>query len=243
MANKMERFTQRARRVLSLAQEEATRLKHNAIGTEHILIGLMRTDGGIAERVLKNVGLEIPQVKSTVEHLTSDYTRTPGAQGDLTDEAKKVVELSIEAARKLGHPYVGTEHLLLGLIQCQEGLALEILKRLNVNPDEIVKQTNNLLQELPPPPVGELASKEDVTEPSLTKLLKLSDPVRKVLIYAADEARKAKSDAIETEHLLLGLMREHEQFINMAVMFLKITPDELRKLISENGSKQRVPGE
>lgn len=243
MVNRMERFTQRARRVLSFAQEEATRLKHNAIGTEHLLMALMRSEGGIAERALKNAGITLAQVKPIVEHLTSDYTRTPGTQGDLSDEVKKVLELSIEEARKLSHPYIGTEHLLLGLMNCPEGMAMEVLKRLTINPQDIIKQTHNLLQELPPPPISDLPNKEEVTEPSLTKLLKLSNSVRKSLIYAADEARKAKSESIETEHLLLGLMREHEQFINAAVMFLKITPDELRKLLMEKGSERQSPGE
>jgi ATP-dependent Clp protease ATP-binding subunit ClpA len=238
MANRMERFTQRARRVLSVAQEEANRMKHNAIGTEHLLVGLMRVEGGVAERALKNVGLELPMVKSCIEHLTSDYTRTPGAQVDLTDELKKVLERADEEAKSLNHPYIGTEHLLLGLTRNPQGLALEIFNKLNVSPDEITTQTQNLLQELPPPP-----TEESATEASFNKMLRMSPSVRKTLIYAADEARKAKSASIETEHLLLGLMREHEQFINAAVLFLKMTPDELRKMILEGASKNHKPGE
>jgi ATP-dependent Clp protease ATP-binding subunit ClpA len=238
MANRMERFTQRARRVLSVAQEEANRMKHNAIGTEHLLVGLMRVEGGVAERALKNTGLELSKVKSCIAQLTSDYTRTPGAQVDLTDELKKVLERAGEEAKNLNHPYIGTEHLLLGLTRNPQGLALEIFNKLNVSPDEITQQTQNLLQELPPPPIEESA-----TEASFNKMLRMSPSVRKTLIYAADEARKAKSASIETEHLLLGLMREHEQFINAAVLFLKMTPDELRKMILEGASKKQNPGE
>lgn len=238
MANRMERFTQRARRVLSAAQEEASRLKHNAIGAEHLLIGLMRVEGGVAERAMKNAGLELSQVRACIEHLTSDYTRTPGAQMDLTDDLKKVLECASEEAKTLNHPYIGTEHLLLGMTRNAQGLVSEIFNKLNINPDEITNQTQNLLQELPPPP-----TEESATEASFNKMLGMSPSVRKTLIYAAAEARKAKAKEIETEHLLLGLMREHEQFINAAVLFLKITPDDLRKMILEGASKKQNPGE
>jgi ATP-dependent Clp protease ATP-binding subunit ClpA len=242
MNNRMERFNQRARRALSLAKEEADRLKHSVVGTEHLLIGLMRVEGGVAERVMKAVGLELPKVKALVEHLTSDYTRTPGAQTDLTDELKAVLEMAVEQARKLSHPYIGTEHLLLALAQHPDGQAREVFKRLNIAPDEITRQTHNLLQELPPP-TEELSSKESVTETSLTKLLKLSTPVRRVMLYAADEARRAKAESIETEHLLLALMREHEQFISTATLFFKITPDELRRMLQEHAAKKQSSGE
>ncbi len=149
MPNKMERFTQRARRVLSLAQEEAERLRHHQIGTEHLLLGLMREEGGVAGRVLRDLGLDLRRVEELVTRLsTSDY-RGGLAQLDLSPGTKKVLELAVDEARRMGHHYIGTEHLLLGLVRQQEGIALDVLRRLGVNPDEIRRQTSKVLQESP----------------------------------------------------------------------------------------------
>ncbi|MEL6268798.1 MAG: Clp protease N-terminal domain-containing protein, partial [Chloroflexota bacterium] len=103
MPNKMERFTQRARRVLSLAQEEAERLQHNHIGTEHLLLGLMREDGGVAGRVLRELGLDQRRVEELVERMTRATTRPANAQLDLSPGTKRVLELAVDEARRMGH--------------------------------------------------------------------------------------------------------------------------------------------
>ncbi len=149
MPNKMERFTQRARRVLSLAQEEAERLQHNYIGTEHLLLGLMREDGGVAGRVLRDLGLDPRRVEELVERMTRASARTTSVQLDLSPGTKKVLELAVDEARRMGHHYIGTEHLLLGLVRQSEGVAIEVLKRLGVSPDEVRRQTRRVLQESP----------------------------------------------------------------------------------------------
>jgi len=147
--NKMERFTQRARRVLSLAQEEAERLRHHQIGTEHLLLGLMREEGGVAGRVLRDLGLDLRRVEELVSRLSTSEYRGGVAQLDLSPGTKKVLELAVDEARRMGHHYIGTEHLLLGLVRQQEGIALDVLRRLGVNPDEIRRQTSKVLQESP----------------------------------------------------------------------------------------------
>ncbi len=149
MPNKMERFTQRARRVLSLAQEEAERLRHHQIGTEHLLLGLMREEGGVAGRVLRDLGLDLRRVEELVSRLSTSEYRGGVAQLDLSPGTKKVLELAVDEARRMGHHYIGTEHLLLGLVRQQEGIALDVLRRLGVNPDEIRRQTSKVLQESP----------------------------------------------------------------------------------------------
>lgn len=149
MPNKMERFTQRARRVLSLAQEEAERLQHGQIGTEHLLLGLMREDGGVAGRVLRDLGLEQRRVEELVNRLTDSGNRTTGGSLDLSPGTKKVLELAVDEARRMGHHYIGTEHLLLGLVRQQEGIAIEVLRRLGVSPEEVRRQTRRVLQESP----------------------------------------------------------------------------------------------
>jgi len=147
--NKMERFTQRARRVLSLAQEEAERLRHHQIGTEHLLLGLMREDGGVAGRVLRDLGLDLRRVEELVRRLSTADERTTNTQLDLSPGTKKVLELAVDEARRMGHHYIGTEHLLLGLVRQQEGIALDVLRRLGVSPEEVRRQTSKVLQESP----------------------------------------------------------------------------------------------
>ncbi|MFQ3565879.1 MAG: ATP-dependent Clp protease ATP-binding subunit [Aggregatilineales bacterium] len=149
MANKMERFTQRARRVLSLAQDEAERLQHNYIGTEHLLLGLIREEGGVAGRVLRELGLDQRRVEELVERMTRATTRTSSIQPELSPGTKRVLELAVDEARRMGHHYIGTEHLLLGLVRLTEGVAIDILKRLGVSPEEVRRSTRRVLQESP----------------------------------------------------------------------------------------------
>jgi len=149
VSNKMERFTQRARRVLSLAQEEAERMQHSYIGTEHLLLGLMREDGGVAGRVLRDLGLEPNRVEQLIEKLTSSQKRTGVSRMDLAPATKKVLELAVDEARRMGHHYIGTEHLLLGLVRHTEGVAMDVFREMKISPDEIRRQTKRVLQESP----------------------------------------------------------------------------------------------
>jgi ATP-dependent Clp protease ATP-binding subunit ClpC len=149
VSNKMERFTQRARRVLSLAQEEAERMQHSYIGTEHLLLGLMREDGGVAGRVLRELGLEPNRVEQLIEKMTSSQKRTGVTRMDLAPATKKVLELAVDEARRMGHHYIGTEHLLLGLVRHSEGVAMDVFREMKISPDEIRRQTKRVLQESP----------------------------------------------------------------------------------------------
>jgi ATP-dependent Clp protease ATP-binding subunit ClpC len=141
----MERFTQRARRVLSLAHQEAERAHQNLIGTEHLLIGLVEEEGGVAGRVLREMGLETERVREMVNRLTVEG-QSAEEKIELSNETQQVLEFAIEEARRLGHHYIGTEHLLLGLVR-GEGTALEALRRLGVTPDDVRRQTRRVLQE------------------------------------------------------------------------------------------------
>jgi hypothetical protein len=166
MPNKMERFTQRARRVLSLAQDEAERLQHNYIGTEHLLLGLMREEGGVAGRVLRDLGLEQRRVEELVDQMSKAAPRQENTPLDLSPGTKRVLELAVDEARRMGHHYIGTEHVLLGLVRQSEGVALDILKRLGINPDQVRRQTRRVLQEAPvqlSPPSQETVSRNPAT--------------------------------------------------------------------------------
>ncbi|UCF29663.1 MAG: NDP-hexose 4-ketoreductase, partial [Chloroflexota bacterium] len=142
----MERFTQRARRVLSLAHQEAERMRQNYIGTEHLLLGLIREDGGVAGRVLRELGLEAERVQEIVERLTGTGTFM-GGKLDLSPGTQQVLEYAVDEARRLGHHYIGTEHLLLGLVRYGEGVANDVLRKLGVTPEQIRRQTRRVLQE------------------------------------------------------------------------------------------------
>ncbi|MBK9124581.1 MAG: ATP-dependent Clp protease ATP-binding subunit [Chloroflexi bacterium] len=158
MANKgMERFTQRARRVLGLAQEEAERLNHAHIGTEHLLLGLLREEGGVAGRVLRELGLDPRRVEDLVVKMKKPESPKRSGNFDLTAGTKRVMELAIDEARRMGHHYIGTEHLLLALVRQPEGTAIEVLRRLGITPEEVRRQTNNVLRDSPvqPPQANE----------------------------------------------------------------------------------------
>ena len=141
----MEKFTQRARRVLSLAHQEAERAKQGLIGTEHLLLGLLEEDGGVAGRVLRELGLELERVREIIQR--SGVTgHDEISKVELAPDTQLVLEYALEEARKMGHHYVGTEHLLLGLVR-SEGAAMEVLKKLGVTADQVRRQTRRVLQE------------------------------------------------------------------------------------------------
>ena len=140
MPNRMERFTKRARLVLSYAQEDAERLHHNTIGTEHLLLALLREGGGVGARVLRDLGLEERQLENVVVELTQAKNREMNAGLELSSGTKKVLELSVDEARRMGHHYIGTEHILLGIVRQTDGMAIDVLRRLGVSPDEVRRQ-------------------------------------------------------------------------------------------------------
>ena len=140
MNDRLDKFTERAKKVLVYAQDEATRFNHNYIGTEHLLLGLLREGEGIAARVLSNLGVELNKVRSAVEFIIGRGERMVVGDINLTPRAKRVIELAVEEARRLGHNYIGTEHLLLGLVREGEGIAAGVLESLGVNLEKVRAQ-------------------------------------------------------------------------------------------------------
>lgn len=145
MADKFEKFTERARKVLALAQEEARRFNHNYIGTEHLLLGLVREGEGVAARVLQSMGVQLPKVRSAVEFIIGRGESTVVGEIGLTPRARKVIEYAVDEARRLGHHYIGTEHLLLGLVREGEGIAAGVLESLGVNLEKVRQQVLQVL--------------------------------------------------------------------------------------------------
>jgi len=147
MTSRFEKFSERARRVLSLAQEEAQRFNHSYISTEHVLLGLVREADGVAARVLANLGVEPNKVRTAVEFIIGRGERTATGEIGLTPRAKKVIELAVDEARRLNHHYIGTEHLLIGLMREGEGVAAGVLESLGVNLDKVRAETSRILSQ------------------------------------------------------------------------------------------------
>jgi ClpA/ClpB-like protein/UvrB/UvrC motif-containing protein len=140
-----QRFTDRARKVVVLAQEEARRLKHNYIGTEHILLGLIREGEGVAAVTLKSLGISLDPVRQQVEEIIGRGQEKPQGHIPFTPRAKKVLELSLRESKQLGHNYIGTEHILLGLIREGDGVAAQVLVRLGADQNRVRRQVIQLL--------------------------------------------------------------------------------------------------
>src|SRR6266496_3391937 len=145
--DRFDKFTDRARKVLTLAQDEAQRFNHNYIGTEHLLLGLVREGEGVAARVLENMNVELAKVRTAVEFIIGRGDRPVVGEVGLTPRAKRVIELAIDEARRLGHNYIGTEHLLLGLVREGEGIAAGVLESLGVNLDKVRHQVIHVLSQ------------------------------------------------------------------------------------------------
>ncbi|MGA8040706.1 MAG: Clp protease N-terminal domain-containing protein, partial [Acidimicrobiia bacterium] len=147
-----ERFTDRARRVVVLAQEEARLLNHNYIGTEHILLGLLNEGEGIAAQALESLDIDLASVREEVVKIIGQGQQSPSGHIPFTPRAKKVLELSLREALQLGHNYIGTEHILLGLIREGEGVAAQVLQQLGA---ELQKVRQTVIQLLSGPGSGE----------------------------------------------------------------------------------------
>ena len=150
MANRFEKFSERARRVLTLAQEEAQSLNHSYIGTEHILLGLVREEEGIAAKVLANLGVGLSKVRASVEFVIGRGDKPSATEAGLTPRARRAIELAIDEARYLGHNYIGTEHLLLGLLREGEGIASGVLDSLGITIDRARAEVERILSQAPP---------------------------------------------------------------------------------------------
>jgi len=151
MTSPFDRFTERARKVLSLAQEEAEGLNHRYIGTEHILLGLIREGEGTAARVLGGLGVDLVRVRKAVEYIVGRSERVVSRERELTAQAKRALEYAVEEARKMGHSYIGTEHLLLGMLRGRDNVANSVLENVGASPDRVRSRLKKMLQEVPTP--------------------------------------------------------------------------------------------
>jgi len=224
----MERFTQRARRVLSLAHQEAERMRQNVIGTEHLLLGLIEEEGGVAGRVLRELGLEPDRVREMVERM-SGFGQYRGGKIDLAPGTQQVLEFAIEEARRMGHHYIGTEHLLLGLVRSQEGLAMEVLRKLGVTSEQIRRQTRRILQESSTSPSTATPASTTPNRPSTSQRQEQSKAKTPLVDQlAVDLTQKAEENKLDP---VIGRQMEIERVIQILARRTKNNP----ALIGEPG--------
>jgi ATP-dependent Clp protease ATP-binding subunit ClpA len=143
--DRFDKFTDRARKAMTLAQDEAQRFNHNYIGTEHLLLGLLREGEGVAARVLENLGADLAKIRTATEFIIGRGDRPVSGEVGLTPRGRRTIELAIDEARRLGHNYIGTEHLLLGLVREGEGIAAGVLESVGINLDKVRQETIRVL--------------------------------------------------------------------------------------------------
>src|SRR5579884_700848 len=221
-----DRFTERARTVISLAREEAQRFNHNYVGPEHLLLGLVRQGDGVAAKVLSNLGVDLPKVRSTVEFIIGrgEVARETG----MTPRFKKVIELAVDEARRLGHHYIGTEHLLLGLIREGEGIAAGVLESLGVNLEKVRTEVIKVLTQSGSAPAHERRSSKTPT-------------IDQLGIDLTAQARGAKLDPV------IGRESEIERVIQVLSRRMKNNPvligePGVGKTAIVDGLAQRIVG-
>ena len=182
-----ERFTQSARRVIVLAQEEAGLLDHNYIGTEHLLLGLIAEGEGGGAQALGALGIALPSARTEVEVMVGRGKTMPAGQIPFTPRAKKVLELSLLEARELGDQHIGTEHLLLGLVREGEGVAIQVLRTLRVDPEDVRRTVITILSGDPQSPAGQVVLRPMLPDEFVTYLDWAIDD------YAAELERNVKA--------------------------------------------------
>ncbi len=212
--DRFDKFTDRARKVLTLAQDEAQRFNHNYIGTEHLLLGLVREGEGVAARVLENMNVELAKVRTAVEFIIGRGDRPVVGEVGLTPRAKRVIELAIDEARRLGHNYIGTEHLLLGLVREGEGIAAGVLESLGVNLDKVRHEV-----------IRVLSQSSSVGPAAETKRASKTPTVDQLGINLTDAVRSGKIDPV------IGREKEIERVIQILSRRTKNNP----ALIGEPG--------
>jgi ATP-dependent Clp protease ATP-binding subunit ClpA len=215
-----ERFTDRARQTVVLAQEEARRLDHNYIGTEHLLLGMLRDADNVAARALRGLGIALEMVRTDVEQIVGRGDESPGGHIPFTPRAKKVLELSLREALQLGHNYIGTEHILLGLVREGDGLAAQVLVKRGATLPRVRKA---VLDE-----VGRAGSERLAPHGRPRRT-----PAAVQVVAAADEL--AGSSPTGTHHLLEALARSEDSLGAKVLAELGLDADALATKIDELG--------
>ncbi len=231
-----ERFTDRARRVVVLAQEEAIGLNHNYIGTEHILLGLLRQEDGVAARALVSLGVSLDEARLKVEGIIGRGQDTPSGHVPFTPRSKKVLELSLREALTLGHNYIGTEHILLGLLQEGEGVAAQILVQSGVQLSDVRHAVVRLIEGLPEG-VGEGTPAEAVNQSLAVENVQLRALVDRLRAALTRHTRTSSEEGDPApEEPTLELLEPPAQYSSiLQCSFCGLAHDQVAKLIAGPG--------
>ena len=221
-----ERFTDRARKVVVLAQTEARMLNHNYIGTEHILLGLVAESEGIAGQALTSLGISLEAVRSQVVEIIGEGKAAPTGHIPFTPRAKKVLELSLREALQLGHNYIGTEHILLGLIREGEGVAAQVLVKLGADLKRARETVLALLSDSVPEGVR-----------SAGQIDKGTSYVR-VIQVAQEAAAEMGAESVEATHLLIALIASGDDEVDRLLRTWEVDPAAIRARIEELASEE-----
>ena len=213
-----ERFTDRARQTVVLAQEEARRLGHNYIGTEHLLLGLLREGEGVAAQAIGRMGISLADVRSDVVRIIGELSEAPSGHIPFTPRSKKVLELSLREAMQLGHNYIGTEHILLGLVREGEGVAAQVLVARGA---DLKRVRATVLEEL-----------QNITPGARTSGPRRTPGGEEALSNAQ---QLAGSSAVGSHHLLEALARSEDSLASKVLISLGVDADTLAAKIDELG--------
>jgi ATP-dependent Clp protease ATP-binding subunit ClpA len=246
-----ERFTDRARRVVVLAQEESRMLNHNYIGTEHLLLGLIHEGKGIAAKALASLDVSLEAVRSQVEEIVGRGNAAPSGHIPFTPRAKKVLELSLRESRRLGHSYIGTEHILLGLIREGEGVGAQVLVKHGADLDRARQAVLRLLgesEDLPPEHertiAGPMPSLSSIEAPSAMALF---DEGAVGAIHLAQElAKRRRRTVLSAEHLLFGLIGSEHPQVSFILRMLGASDERMQKMVHDllgDRPTQQEPGQ
>jgi len=241
-----ERFTDRSRKVMALANQEAQRFNHEYIGTEHILLGLVKEGSGVGANVLKNLGIDLHKVRLEVEKfIKSGPEWVVTGKLPQTPRAKRVIEFAIVEARGLNHNYVGSEHLLLGLIEEHEGVAAHVLMNLGLTLEQLRGAVLNLLGAGVDQDQSEAAAaaKRSGWGMGLRGKPPRTPHARRVLEFADEEAVNMKHNHVGTQHILLGLFRDRECFAAQLLVKLGVSLEKLREEVLNLPGDESPPGE
>ncbi|HEY7393718.1 MAG TPA: Clp protease N-terminal domain-containing protein [Gemmatimonadaceae bacterium] len=219
-------FTERVRKVLAMAREEAVALSHEYVGTEHILLGLLREGEGVASTVVQNLNIELDALRTTILNVVKRGRggQTTGPDLPYTSRAKKVLELAMSEARELDHTYVGTEHLLLGLLREKKGIAAQVLEDAGLTVEKAREETLRILGTQSPPPTNApegpprmRASLFASGNAAAEHLPKSARRVREIIGSAHDVAVERQSPIMAPTHLAIALLRHEGGMANAAL--------------------------
>jgi ATP-dependent Clp protease ATP-binding subunit ClpA len=234
-----ERFTDRARRVVVLAQEEARMLNHNYIGTEHILLGLIHEGQGVAAKALEDLGISLEDARGLVEQIIGQGQAAPTGHIPFTPRAKKVLELSLREALQLGHNYIGTEHILLGLIREGEGVAAQVLLQLGAAFDRVRQVVIQLLQNYAGTPEGKA---REFPGSKVAESVAYAEHLQRVEELAKKEAEALGESKVRADHRWVASLRLDIEDVTEALQKLQSALERALEDIRRRQSGEGKPG-